>query len=399
MSTPITWRTVQGPSLADASRPIDSAARLLSGGFGTLQDALKDQYAIEEQNWKVQKDNNTNAFLNQIYAANGPEGFKALQDSGQLQQMLSGFGAQIDQAKAREVMDSRLGTLQKRDQENWAYQNAALDQQEAPQVNEAKALIAQGKVEQATPLINSLSTRAQASLFSAADEKTQQLLERKWKAEKHPLELQQIRAQINSSNQSAANSKIQGEAAAFNLQQARKQADAAALQARIDAALKDNIYSEGVLKPGDTQGLVDLMNKQNIGADDKGDWWDDTREKQAKIVERINKLAMNGMEVSVPDPVTGKVKKENIPVPLGAIKAALLASTNQTLSWNEGWADSFEDELKRRIGATGSIMGQTKGRAGGSNGLSAVSNRALDDYRVYGETVGLQSTIPAPRKK
>lgn len=386
MSTPITWRTVNGPSLAEASRPLQVAGLTLNSGFDALGDALKQQETVDKANWQQQKENNTNAFLNQIYAANGPEGFKALQDSGQLQQMLSGFGAQIDQAKAREVMDSRLGTLQKRDQENWAYQNAALDQQEAPQVNEAKALIAQGKVDQATPLINSLSTRAQASLFSAADEKTQQLLERKWKAEKHPLELQQIRAQINSSNASANNSRIQGEAAQFRLNEEKKAADAALLKSKMAVALQDNIYSEGVLKPGDTEELATLMKNNKIGADG---FWDDTQAKQAKMMAKINRLAMNGMEVSAIDPATGKEVKQTIPVPLGAVKAAILSSGNRLFSWNEGWADEFESQIKKRIGAVGKIDG---------NGLAATSsNRALDDFTTYQGVLANKATVPADK--
>lgn len=390
--TAITWRNINGPSLAEASRPLDSAQRMISSGFDSLNSILNKQEATDQANWQQQKTNNLNDFMNTIYAAKGPEEFKRMQDSGELMQTLQSYGAQIDQAAARSAMDTRLGTLQKRDQENWTYQNAALDQQEAPMINEAKALIAQGKLDDAGKVTAGLSTRAQATLYNSMDEKSQQLLQRKWAAEKQPLELKALQSQIAAQG-------VQAEAARFNLNQSKKQAEAAALQSRIDAALKDNIYSEGVLKPGDTQELVDLMNKQGIGADDKGDWWDDTREKQAKIVERINKLAMQGMQVKVKDPQTGKDIVQTIPMPKGAIKAALLASTNTTMSWNEGWADTFEDELKKRVNATGSIMGQGKGRNSTAGGLQAVGNRALDDYAVYGNAVGLQSTIPAPRKK
>ena len=204
MDGPITWRNVTGPSLAEASRPLDSAARLFLGGMDSFNNVLQKQEVVDKANWQQQKENNTNEFLNQVYAAHGPEGFKALQDSGQLQQMIAGFGAQIDQAKAREVMDTRMGTLQKKEQDSWAYQNAALDHQEAPAVDEAKGLIAQGKLDEANPKIAALSTRAQAQLYNSVDAKSQELLQRKWAAEKHPLELDKLRAEISNSRTSGA---------------------------------------------------------------------------------------------------------------------------------------------------------------------------------------------------
>jgi hypothetical protein len=143
--TAITWRNINGPSLAEASRPLDSAQRMISSGFDSLNNILNKQEATDQANWQQQKTNNLNDFMNTIYAAKGPEEFKRMQDSGELMQTLQSYGAQIDQAAARSAMDTRLGTLQKRDQDNWTYQNAALDQQEAPMINEAKALIAQGK--------------------------------------------------------------------------------------------------------------------------------------------------------------------------------------------------------------------------------------------------------------
>jgi len=244
MNGPITWRTVSGPSLADASRPLDSAQRMITSGFGAFDDALKQQSAIDEQNFKVQKENNTNAFLNRLYQAQGAEGMQALQDSGELQKMLSGFGAQVDQTAARTALDTRLGTLQKRDQEGWAYQNAALDQKEAPVVDQAKGLIAQGKIEEAGPVISSLSTRNQAQLYNSADAKTQELLERKWKAEKHPLEMDKLRAEINNSRTSGALNNLnltKGKLELADLQESRELQNTVAGAQQDYVALRDSI--------------------------------------------------------------------------------------------------------------------------------------------------------------
>jgi hypothetical protein len=137
---PITWRNVSGPNLAEAARPLQLAQQGLTSGFGTLADQLKSMENVDRANWEQQKVNNTNEFLNQIYAAKGPEGFKAMQDSGQLQQLLTSFGAQIDQARAREVMDTRLGTLQDRAVKDINYKNTMLEDAQAPEVRRIQTL-------------------------------------------------------------------------------------------------------------------------------------------------------------------------------------------------------------------------------------------------------------------
>jgi hypothetical protein len=178
MAGPITWRNVTGPSLADASRPLDSAARLIDNAFSNVGNVLEKQTQTGMDNWDQVKENNTQDFLNKIYSAQGAEGFKALQDSGELDRMLAANGAQIDRAAARSAMDGRLTTLQNRDRQGWEYDNAALDQREAPVVDQIKGLIAQGKLEEAKPLIGGLSTRNQAGMFTSLDARTQLELSR-----------------------------------------------------------------------------------------------------------------------------------------------------------------------------------------------------------------------------
>ena len=137
---PVTWRNVSGPNLAEASRPLQLAQQTIASGFGSLADQFKSMEAVDRANWQQQKENNTNEFLNQIYAAKGPEGFKAMQDSGQLQQLLNSFGAQVDQARAREVMDTRMGTLQDRAIKDIGYKNTMLEDQQAPEVRRIQTL-------------------------------------------------------------------------------------------------------------------------------------------------------------------------------------------------------------------------------------------------------------------
>lgn len=179
MAEPITWRNVQGPSLADASRPLDAARLTINSGFDSISNLLKGTENIDAANWQQQKENNTQDFLNKIYAVQGAEGYKALQQSGELDRMIAANGAQIDRAAARAAMDGRLATLQQRDQANWAYNNAALDEKEAPLVNQVKGMLAQGKTTEAIPLIATLSPRNGAAMYQSLDARQQLDIDRK----------------------------------------------------------------------------------------------------------------------------------------------------------------------------------------------------------------------------
>jgi hypothetical protein len=179
MAEPITWRNVQGPSLADASRPLEAARLTLNSGFDNFNNLIKGVENVDAANWQQQKENNTQDFLNKIYAVQGAEGYKALQQSGELDRMIAANGAQIDRAAARAAMDGRLATLQQRDQAGWAYNNAALDEKEAPLVNQVKGLLAQGKTKEAIPLIATLSPRNGAAMYQSLDARQQLEIDRK----------------------------------------------------------------------------------------------------------------------------------------------------------------------------------------------------------------------------
>lgn len=374
MSPPITWRSVTGPSLADAALPLNSAQNIFSKGFSAFDSALQEQYKIEKDNWELQKAANTNDALNRLYDTKTPEQMRQLQESGQLSNMLNGYGQQIDSAAVRAAMDARPEILQKRAQEGWKYEGALRENTEAPVIGQAKALIAQGKLSEAIPIINSLSPQSQADLYVASDTKTQQLLDREHKAKLRPLELAQMQANIDNSRASAGNAGVQGEAARFNLAIAKEAYKLSEKQARLNLALKDNPYKEGIISYDSTSELRKFMDENNIAADNKGSWNDDTIEKRAKLQERIDRVIRNGMIVNTVDD-TGKPIKVRVDVPLSIVKSALLASPNRFWSINSGAADSFDDALKKQIN-------------------SGTVKKLLGDYRDYKTILEAQSTIP-----
>lgn len=422
MAGPITWRTVNGPSLAEASRPLESAQRSIDNAFSGLSGVLKQTEATDAANWNQIKENNTQDFLSKLYSAQGAEGFKALQDSGELDRMLAANGAQIDRAAARSAMDGRLGTLQQRDKQGWEYANAALDQQESPVVNQVKGLLAQGNLEGAKPLIASLSARGQATMLGALDQRERQLVERArgdtefgWKGAEEafkqqqrpltlaveqgkvdniPLQQDQLKAQINSSNASAAASNESVLTSRANRERIEAEAQKALELKKLGTALEGNMYAEGVYKDSNTVDLAKIMKDFEFASKNN-----DAAAIRSDVTSRLNKLARDGIKVKSADG-----KEETIPIPLGAVKASLLASNGDY--WRDGkYGDTFEKELRARLQGVQAISAPAAMNANPRLRLPVpaaaapgADNQALTDWLAF-KNITRSSAEVAPASK
>ena len=121
----ITWRDLAAPSFRDTGLLMGQAQQGFNSGFDQLNNVLKREQDTAEANWKVQRDNNTQAFLNSINQYRTPEEYQAALTSGALDP--SKFGAQIDQAAVRPALDGRLAILQGRDVQAINYSNTMTD--------------------------------------------------------------------------------------------------------------------------------------------------------------------------------------------------------------------------------------------------------------------------------
>lgn len=114
MGRPITWQNLQQSSFADASRALTQAQGSFTSGLQSVQDVLNKQEATAEANWKQTKDNNTQAFLDEISKYRTAEEFQAAQKAGVFDQLRQQFGVQADRAAIRAAEDGRLPVLQDR---------------------------------------------------------------------------------------------------------------------------------------------------------------------------------------------------------------------------------------------------------------------------------------------
>ena len=110
MAAPITWQTINGPSLAQAALPMESAARLILGGIdragSTLTGYNNQQQAIEDRG----ADAKVQGFLERLQRVQSPEEVATLRASGELDALRAGLRPQ-DLAKVRGAEDARLASL------------------------------------------------------------------------------------------------------------------------------------------------------------------------------------------------------------------------------------------------------------------------------------------------
>jgi hypothetical protein len=369
----ITWRNVNGPSLAEASRPLAFAQNSIDNAFDGLKGVLKQQESTDQANWNQIKENNTQDFLNKLYSAQGAEGFKALQDSGELERMLAANGAQIDRAAARSAMDGRLSTLQNRDTQAITYKNTMLDDAQAGEVRRINTLALTDPAAASAELAKNPDLRKSFEIAKNIDASAQTKVEREraktrfgfdmndeqrkaaeeaqrallrplalqeaqGKVDNIPLQRDQLRAQINQANNASAASRENVLNSQANRKRLEDEAARGVERQRLATALEGNIYSEGVYKDSNTVDLAKIMKDYEFASENN-----DAAAIRSDVTSRLNKLAREGIKV-----VGSDGKSETIPIPLGAVKAALLASNGDY--WLDGkYGDTFEKELRARL--------------------------------------------------
>lgn len=396
MGNPITWRTVNGPSLGDPSRSMELASRSFNGMFSGLQDELKRSEAIDAANVVANRENQVNAYKAALYQQNSPEALAAAKPA--LDQMLSGMDSR-SKAAVLGADEARTMALRQQMQEAWKYQSAATDQTEAPIRDTISALTAQGKFGEADTLLTQNNLRNEAALYDGlrtgqrrvvtekqVDDKfgfdkeaaARQQAEEARKVEMFPLEQARIRASINSANASASAS---NESVLTNRAQREKsEADrlAALNTAKLGVALQDNIYKEGVYTDASAADIMKMMIDNGVGGPKEAS---DSPAKRQKIIERLSKIREIPITVDGPD---GQKIIQKVPLPLGAVKAAILGAGDNVLSWNEGRADNVETALKAQLQA----IYQSKD----ASGKPIVASRAVDDYQNF---LAIQSAAAA----
>ena len=214
MSSPITWRNVEASDLRGAASMLHLAGNSINSGFDKLNQVLQNEQATTESNWKVQRDNNTQAFLNSINQYRTPEEYQAALASGALS--TNQYGAQIDQAAARAALDGRLSILQDRaikagqvaDQQQERESRPVVDRLSTMALSDDKDVRRSAKEALGIYASNGMVPKA-ADIAAKLDQSERMFVERgqadtrfQQDVEMHPLNIAAKRASIRASNAS-----------------------------------------------------------------------------------------------------------------------------------------------------------------------------------------------------
>ena len=146
--TQITWRNVATTaSPAGVGGLMSGAQDSMTRGFEALEKVFEQRKETEAANWDQGKENNLNTIMNAAMAYEDPDALAASMQAGKFQEMLEGYGAQVDQAKVRDFLDSRGGVLQERALANDEFFDKRLTRELQPQLAEVQQLAFSGNLD------------------------------------------------------------------------------------------------------------------------------------------------------------------------------------------------------------------------------------------------------------
>lgn len=166
MAEPITWRNINSQPtaaaqlFAGADRSFEKASDIFSG----LLDKNTER---ERRNQQTIRDNNTQAYLDQLSQYRTPEELQAAIDTGAVDQLRLQYGRNIDRNLARGAAESQLTNLRQAITAKNTYDDAATDRAQRGDVDQIKQLIARGDFVGAEKRLGEVDLRNEASLYEA----------------------------------------------------------------------------------------------------------------------------------------------------------------------------------------------------------------------------------------
>lgn len=359
----ITWRNVNGPSVADAARPLELARQGFNDTFRNLGDLLTQRQAAVSQAEELARNTARENYLDLVQGASTPEQLAALQQSGQLQQAYQALDPRV-RAQVRGADDKRLGALRTDVMEGNKFADQTEDRTTRDARAAATAAILRGDPT-AMDQINTLPARFQGDLLKAQDARGEELLGRnragirfdregvKFDREGRKLDADLAEAADKLKTNAAQRGlyAAQAENARFNSAAAKASAAATTAAAKADeternrAAVRTALVGENSLYKDFTtpEKNIDALTKTIADRKLNSDQDDNLREAVSKKLYHTFKAA------------DGSTMR--IPVPLPILETALQTSSQGNGTWfqfDSTVAKNFEkrvDQLVKQHGA------------------------------------------------
>ena len=334
---PITWKNIEAPSVADASRALAFAGQNLNAGFDTLKTSLGEYQAGQEKIWKREDADFTQRQLAAMYAAQTPEALAALQASGQMTTAIAPNGARADLAVINKAMDERGGVVQNRAMDTIKYTDAMRADKDAPLLAQARALSLAGDYTGAAQIGTQLSQQSQAVLAADMDTRKRDLVVRSQTDNKAAAELQHWKAQEQSwADQAKHNQGMLG-VSQGQLGVAQMNARTSANEARLRSDLAQEARLQKNLEYVDTQiGNADALATSNSGYKKITDYVATVKD------PRKNELLTNALgKARSAGALTGLTSSQAI----SALQAEI--DTGNWFNWSDNTGDGLTARLKQ----------------------------------------------------
>ena len=148
MAQPITWHNVNAPAMGNPAQFMQLAQNGIDAGFDKLQGVLKQRETTDAANYAQGGVNNAEAFKSALYGITTPEQMAAAQKSGQFNDMLTGYGANVkDPGALRALMDGRLAALQGQATAGVTFDRTMLAAKNAPKLEEYRTATPERRAE------------------------------------------------------------------------------------------------------------------------------------------------------------------------------------------------------------------------------------------------------------
>lgn len=263
----ITWRNVEGRSLAEAAVPLREAGDLMEKGLGTFDRMLQQRNAVQSNNWDAGKINNTNELKLLLASAKTPEELAALE--GQINEKAAGYNGQVDADVLRTGMRDQLTTLRTQGTADHAYQKTQREQAVAPHVEAFNQAVAKRDWATAKAISDAQDLGANEATMYATAEEGIRTYNRQRESEKradeiapiqHQATLTSLADQAEVSKNTRQLSSLQQEAAATTARHREQQLTYGKMLGDMGRNYTDAKGNKGL--PVDSQGQIrlDLLN-------------------------------------------------------------------------------------------------------------------------------------------
>lgn len=322
---PLTWKNVDAPDFSGVARLMALGQQSFDNSLEGINKIIQGKESVDRKNWDQGRINNTNDVRAMLLAAQNPEALASSRPDITI--AIQDKGAQIDAQALMGELDKRNTELQNRAVSDINYNNTITDNKEMSLRDQAAALIAQKKYDQAAPLIAQL-TRNTAPLF-------QSITQGQERTEDRDLHRRQVLSTIANNQSSVALHNIQAQtsqlAALQHLENAAAERTKSGSESKIKAAeealkvaAKDTHFSGGTL---DTEEGWDTFTKAIKASGINQTQIDD-------ILYNFSKRRQGGIQIG--DDQAGGAT-QNIPMPVEAAVKAALGAGDAGFNWM-GWS-------------------------------------------------------------